>query len=368
MIIPKGVPSFYLRVYNIVDDPSLDRIISWSETNNSFIVWDEKALCREVLRKYSLGRNLAQFISELRDRGFERVAGSAQLEFGNANFLRGQPHLLEKMVLQRMAKLGANLEAKISLQLEIAIANSRQDRVNVEKLFQGLVSSLCFRGVEFTQFSELYRGCRLNDALSGNKQNGSVKKTRQGVFGFCFIQEMGQMATQHYTGIHLLKLMYQAPVTTRAHGAESGGRFNPMIQRYAPFLNTPMSAVRRWWFSDRQSHCNYGRKRSRKIVRCWGMLYLVTFLMLIIFTLYQTEIKCAKALLFRMKTVCHGLEKIHESLRKRLLNGETVVLACSSLRKQYREILRGSDPDYKPGSCSSCKVKFVLLEGNAEVG
>ncbi|EOA31522.1 hypothetical protein CARUB_v10014722mg [Capsella rubella] len=61
------------------------------------------------------------------------------------------------------------------------------------------------------------------------------------------------------------------------------------------------------------------------------------------------------------------LEKIQDSLRKRLLNRETVVLACSSLRKQYREILRGSDPDYKPGSYTSCKVKFVLLEGNAEV-
>ncbi|KAG5382412.1 hypothetical protein IGI04_033882 [Brassica rapa subsp. trilocularis] len=61
------------------------------------------------------------------------------------------------------------------------------------------------------------------------------------------------------------------------------------------------------------------------------------------------------------------LEKIQESLRERLLSGQTVVLACSSLRKQYREILRGSDPDYKPGSYSSYKVKFVLLEGNAEV-
>ncbi|CAN6970749.1 unnamed protein product, partial [Brassica rapa subsp. trilocularis] len=55
------------------------------------------------------------------------------------------------------------------------------------------------------------------------------------------------------------------------------------------------------------------------------------------------------------------------SNRERLLSGQTVVLACSSLRKQYREILRGSDPDYKPGSYSSYKVKFVLLEGNAEV-
>ncbi|CAN6870302.1 unnamed protein product [Brassica oleracea] len=41
--------------------------------------------------------------------------------------------------------------------------------------------------------------------------------------------------------------------------------------------------------------------------------------------------------------------------------------ACPSLRKQYREILRGFDPDYKQESYSSCKAKIVLLEGNADV-
>ncbi|CAN8270840.1 unnamed protein product [Cochlearia groenlandica] len=62
------------------------------------------------------------------------------------------------------------------------------------------------------------------------------------------------------------------------------------------------------------------------------------------------------------------LESIQESLRKRLVKGETVVLACSSLKKQYREILRGSDSDYeKSGNRAGCKVKFVLLEGNAEI-
>lgn len=59
--------------------------------------------------------------------------------------------------------------------------------------------------------------------------------------------------------------------------------------------------------------------------------------------------------------------KIYESLRERLLNGETIFLACPSLRKQYREILRGFDPDYKQESYSSCKAKIVLLEGNADV-
>jgi hypothetical protein len=49
----------------------------------------------------------------------------------------------------------------------------------------------------------------------------------------------------------LLKLMYHAPVTASYHQsvwAKIGRIVNPLVQRYAPFLNTPLSAVQRWWF------------------------------------------------------------------------------------------------------------------------
>lgn len=49
----------------------------------------------------------------------------------------------------------------------------------------------------------------------------------------------------------LLKLMYQAPSTAGYHQsvwAKIGRTANPLIQRYAPFLNTPISAVQKWWF------------------------------------------------------------------------------------------------------------------------
>ncbi|KAI4352283.1 hypothetical protein L6164_006550 [Bauhinia variegata] len=48
----------------------------------------------------------------------------------------------------------------------------------------------------------------------------------------------------------LLKLMYHAPVTAAYHQsvwAKIGRAVNPLVHRHAPFLNTPISAVQRWW-------------------------------------------------------------------------------------------------------------------------
>ncbi|XP_050226926.1 uncharacterized protein LOC126676704 [Mercurialis annua] len=48
----------------------------------------------------------------------------------------------------------------------------------------------------------------------------------------------------------LLKLMYHAPVTAGYHQsvwAKIGRTVNPLIHRYCPFLNTPISAAQRWW-------------------------------------------------------------------------------------------------------------------------
>ncbi|KAJ4707153.1 transmembrane protein 33-like [Melia azedarach] len=48
----------------------------------------------------------------------------------------------------------------------------------------------------------------------------------------------------------LLKLMHHAPVTAGYHQsvwAKIGRMVNPLIHRYAPFLNTPITAIQRWW-------------------------------------------------------------------------------------------------------------------------
>ncbi|CAN4117753.1 unnamed protein product [Withania somnifera] len=60
------------------------------------------------------------------------------------------------------------------------------------------------------------------------------------------------------------------------------------------------------------------------------------------------------------------LETLRNVLRRGLVDNKTLVLACSALQKQYREILRSADPNYEPGSYASV-VKFVLLDVGAEV-
>ncbi|XP_078168910.1 uncharacterized protein LOC144563316 isoform X2 [Carex rostrata] len=50
---------------------------------------------------------------------------------------------------------------------------------------------------------------------------------------------------------NLLKLMYHAPMNSACHRivwSNIGRLINPYINRHAPFLNTPISAMQRWWF------------------------------------------------------------------------------------------------------------------------
>ncbi|KAM0008098.1 putative P-loop containing nucleoside triphosphate hydrolase, shikimate kinase/gluconokinase [Helianthus debilis subsp. tardiflorus] len=61
------------------------------------------------------------------------------------------------------------------------------------------------------------------------------------------------------------------------------------------------------------------------------------------------------------------LEVVRDVVNASLVSGKTVILGCSALQKQYREILRSADPNYRAGAYDLCVVKFVLLDVGVNV-
>ena len=58
-------PPFLVKTYDMVDDPSTDKVVSWSPTNNSFVVWDPPEFARDLLPKYFKHNNFSSFVRQL---------------------------------------------------------------------------------------------------------------------------------------------------------------------------------------------------------------------------------------------------------------------------------------------------------------
>lgn len=56
-----SLPPFITTTYKMVDDPSLDSIISWSQKNNSFIIWDMSELERYLLHEKLMTKSVFFF-------------------------------------------------------------------------------------------------------------------------------------------------------------------------------------------------------------------------------------------------------------------------------------------------------------------
>ncbi|XP_047959668.1 heat stress transcription factor A-3-like [Salvia hispanica] len=127
------IPPFLSKTYDLTDDPSLDRIISWGDKGKSFVVWDPVEFSRLILPRNFKHANFSSFVRQLNTYGFRKI-DTDKWEFRSGGFVQGQRHLLK--TIQRR-KSHHRLEGP-STAWQAEIRESRRERRLMMEELMGL--------------------------------------------------------------------------------------------------------------------------------------------------------------------------------------------------------------------------------------
>lgn len=93
---------FLTKTYQLVDDKTIDDVISWNEDGSSFVVWNPIEFAKDLLPKYFKHNNFSSFVRQLNTYGFRKVVPD-RWEFSNDYFRRGEKRLLCEIQRRKIA-------------------------------------------------------------------------------------------------------------------------------------------------------------------------------------------------------------------------------------------------------------------------
>lgn len=86
-------PLFIRDVYDMLDDPTVDSVVSWSESGKSFVVWNESKFLGDVLpsRLPFNYKDMTSLTTQFHAIGYTKVEESEHWEYASDYLVRGQP-------------------------------------------------------------------------------------------------------------------------------------------------------------------------------------------------------------------------------------------------------------------------------------
>lgn len=113
--MPRSVPTpFLTKTYQLIEDESIDDVISWNEDGSTFIVWNPTEFARDLLPKYFKHNNFSSFVRQLNTYGFRKVVPD-RWEFANDCFRRGEKGLLIDIHRRKIATPIATPSAAVEI-------------------------------------------------------------------------------------------------------------------------------------------------------------------------------------------------------------------------------------------------------------